>query len=477
MQLLSPHNCKQISKFFSPYLTAADEGISGTQTEKRVQFLKMMADAEAGLFDLILTKEVSRFSRNLLDTIAYTRRMKALGIEIRFLTDGISTMEPDAELRLSIMASLAQEESRRISGRVTWGQTRQMERGVVFGRSLLGYEVRNGKLFVEETGAKTVRLIFQKYALEQMGTAELARYLTDHGYETMSGRTNWTPSGIIKLLHNEKYVGDLVQQKTYTPDYLTHQKKTNRGERPLQILTDHHAPIISRELWELAQDRLQRNSRHRAGERGCGTRHLLSGMIYCGNCGRVFRSRMKRSGQNMVRYWCCPSSPACGVKRLLRDDEAMWMLQTAMSEMELDWNTLFEETAKLVVSTLLKKETQTQVNRNRLSAKKQAVLDAYFSGHITLEEMEYMKRQYDETEKKYRRTEEMLLLERKKTPDQQKILSELIKIRDENRCLEGLYRCILGKMTIENNGETEVFFKDLSIRYRYKSKHCTNHPS
>ena len=124
----------------------ADEGITGTNTKKRVDFNRMINDAKMGKFKLILTKEVSRFSRNILDTIGYTRELKALGIGVLFLNDGINTLEPDAELRLSIMGSIAQEESRKTSTRVKWGQARQMERGVVFGRSMLGYDVKDGKL-------------------------------------------------------------------------------------------------------------------------------------------------------------------------------------------------------------------------------------------------------------------------------------------------------------------------------------------
>ena len=135
----------------------ADEGITGTSTKKRAAFQTMMEDARTGKFSLLLTKEVSRFSRNILDTIAYTRELKMLGVGVLFLTDGIFTMEADAELRLSIMASVAQEESRKISERVKWGQMRQMERGVVFGRSMRGYDVRGGHIFVNAEGAALVR--------------------------------------------------------------------------------------------------------------------------------------------------------------------------------------------------------------------------------------------------------------------------------------------------------------------------------
>ena len=162
------------------YQIYADEGITGTSTKKRAAFNQMIADARMGKFERILTKEVSRFSRNILDTIAYTRELKALGVGVLFLNDGISTLEPDAELRLSIMGSIAQEESRKTSSRVKWGQTRRMEQGVVFGRSLLGYDVKDGRLTVNPEGAELVRLIFHKYGVEKKGTT--VRKERDHHY-------------------------------------------------------------------------------------------------------------------------------------------------------------------------------------------------------------------------------------------------------------------------------------------------------
>lgn len=155
------------------YRTYADEGITGTSTKKRVEFNWMMNDARMGKFQLLLTKEVSRFSRNILDTIAFTRELKALGIGVLFLNDGINTLEPDAELRLSIMGSIAQEESRKTSSRVKWGQTRQMERGVVFGHSMLGYDIKDGKMTINPEGAEIVKLIFQKYGIEKKGLPSL----------------------------------------------------------------------------------------------------------------------------------------------------------------------------------------------------------------------------------------------------------------------------------------------------------------
>lgn len=144
----------------------ADEGITGTSTKKRENFRRMIIDAENGLIDLILTKEVSRFARNTVDTLTFTRELKKRGIYVIFLNDNINTQDNDGELRLSIMATIAQDESRKTSERVKWGQKRRMEQGVVFGRDMLGYAVRGGKLYLNEDEAEIVRLIFHKFTDE-----------------------------------------------------------------------------------------------------------------------------------------------------------------------------------------------------------------------------------------------------------------------------------------------------------------------
>ena len=184
------------------YQIYADEGITGTTTKKRAAFNHMIADAQLHRFDLILTKEVSRFSRNILDTISYTRKLRRLGIGVVFMNDGINTLDPDSELRLSIMGSIAQEESRKTSSRVKWGQTRRMEQGVVFGRSMLGYDVRDGKMTINPQGASVVRLIFQKYVYEHKGTTVIARELRESGYKTLTGSPNWRNTIILKILKN-----------------------------------------------------------------------------------------------------------------------------------------------------------------------------------------------------------------------------------------------------------------------------------
>ncbi|MBR5187669.1 MAG: recombinase family protein, partial [Clostridia bacterium] len=211
------------------YEIYTDEGITGTNTKKRKGFLKMLEDAETRCFDLLITKEISRFARNLLDSVYYTRMLKRFGIGVLFLNDNIFTLDGDAELRLAILASIAQEESRRTSERVKWGQKQRMEKGVVFGRSMLGYDVKDGKMTVNLEGAEIVRKIFYQFAEENFSISQIARNLDAEGILPMHAK-NWNPSVILRILKNEKYKGDLKQKKTYTPDYLSHEKKINRGE-------------------------------------------------------------------------------------------------------------------------------------------------------------------------------------------------------------------------------------------------------
>ena len=241
------------------YEIFADEGISGTNTKKRSEFKRMIACAKEGDFDLIITKEISRFARNTLDSIYYTRDLKKHGVGVIFMNDNINTLDGDAELRLAIMSSIAQEESRKTSERVKWGQKRQMEQGVVFGRSMLGYDVKDGKMTLNEDGAKIVRLIFHKFANENKGTHVIARELREAGITPMRVK-EWSNTVILRVIRNEKYCGDLVQKKTFTPDFLSHEKKYNRGEEEFVIIKDHHEPIVSRELFEKANRILDEKS-------------------------------------------------------------------------------------------------------------------------------------------------------------------------------------------------------------------------
>lgn len=399
------------------YEVYADEGVTGTSTRNRRAFHRMMEDARRGCFSLILTKEVSRFSRNILDTIAYTRELRRLGVGVCFLNDGIHTLDPDAELRLSIMGSLAQEESRRISQRVKWGQTRRMEQGVVFGRSLLGYDVRDGKLHINPQGAEIVRQIFFKYVHERKGTTVIARELREAGYKTFGGSTAWRNTAVLKVLRNEKYCGDLRQKKTITPDYLTHRKQYNHGQEPFVFLQDHHEPIISRQLWLQAQRELDRRDVDGRLGAGHGNRYPLSGKIKCGLCGASFVSRCRRRRDGSCsRVWRCGTATAegrrhtdpagnqvgCDIGYQIRDELGLELVRRSLEKLELDVAPVVRDLTRLVLEVLddnraekwAEEETILR-RRERLKEKKRKLLDAFLGEQISREDMELMNGDYD----------------------------------------------------------------------------------
>lgn len=450
------------------YQVYADEGITGTSTKKRAAFNRMIADAHMGKFQLILTKEVSRFSRNILDTISYTRELKALGVGVVFLNDGINSLEPDAELRLSIMGSMAQEESRKTSSRVKWGQTRRMEQGVVFGRSLLGYDVKDGKMTVNPEGAEIVRQIFHKYGIEKKGTSVIARELREAGYKSLTGNTKWSNTYVIKVLKNEKYVGDLVQKKTITPDYLSHAKKYNHGEEELVVIRDHHEPIISRELWDIVQSELKK--RDRKGDYGGGhsNRYVFSGKIKCGECGASFvsRKKMRKDGTSYRRWGCFTAANegnrhedvqgnevGCDIGKLLRDELAMDILKRSLALLHMDTGEIIQNVTDIAMEAIQAGEGQ-EIDRpealeyqiEQLTRKKADVLDAFFSRQITKDEMKLVNERYD------------------------KELDELQNRLEAARSKAGIFyqpdtlrKDIQNKITVLVDGETdsEIFYKSL----------------
>lgn len=464
------------------YEVYADEGITGTSTKKRTNFNRMIHDAHMGKFKLIITKEVSRFSRNILDTISFTRELKSLGVGVLFMNDGISTLEPDAELRLSIMGSIAQEESRKTSTRVKWGQTRQMERGVVFGTSMLGYDVKDGTLSVNPEGAEIARLIFHKYAVEKKGTTVIARELREAGYQTYHGSTNWSNSHIVKILKNEKYVGDLTQKKTFTPDYLTHAKKYNHGEEEMITITNHHEPIISREIWNMTQAELQKRNRH--GELGAGhsNRYVFSGKIKCGECGYSFVSRYKkRKDGTKYRKWGCLAATdhntgrvdaegnpiGCNIGRMIRDEVAMDILRQGIQSLQMDTDWIIRNVSALALEAIREGETesadteeQLQYQIDQLTKKKEAVLDAFFSQTVTKEEMRLMNERYDQ---------ELAALDQRMQAvrEKQKLCYDASSLADDVRqkvkaivCgetdSEVFYKNILDHMTVYRGGRVEL---------------------
>ncbi len=282
----------------------ADEGLSGTSVKKRAAFNRMIRDAADGCFDLIITKEISRFARNTLDSIFYTRYLKNCGVGVIFLTDGINTLDADSELRLAIISSIAQEESRRTSERVKWGQARQMEKGVVFGSHIIGYTLKDGGLIPNEY-ADTVRRIFYEYVCLGHGARTIANRLNAEEIPLPSYMKEWSHTCILRILKNEKYCGDLSQGKSCTVDYLTHQR-INSPQGKTVYLKDHHTPIIGRDIFHRAQEIMKERCTR---EQRYSSAHCFSGKIVCGLCKGHFVSRSRRlKGGDISRSWRCASA-------------------------------------------------------------------------------------------------------------------------------------------------------------------------
>ena len=291
----------------------ADAGLSGTSTSRRPEFTRMTELARAGGIDLILTKEVSRFARNTVDTLTVTRELKALGVGVIFLNDGIDTRDNDGEFRLTIMASVAQEESRKISERTRWGQAQALRRGVVFGNdSIYGYHLRHGQLTIDPEQAEVVRSVYHSFLVERKGTYTIARELTEAGIDPpMRPGGAWSSTAVLRILRNEKLTGDLLQQKFRTVDYLSHKKVRNDGAEPQILLRDHHEAIISHEMFAEAQEELARRHELLGDKRRFSARYWYSGKVICGDCGSTFTvKRTRRSGREYARLICRGSTSA-----------------------------------------------------------------------------------------------------------------------------------------------------------------------
>ena len=248
-----------------------DEGITGTSVKKRKNFMRMMQDASKNKFDLIVTREVSRFARNTVDTLQQTRILRREGVEVYFTEDNIWTMnDEDGELRLTIMATLAQNESKKTSVRVKAGQMISFENGVLYGNgNILGYDRIGKEYVVNELQARTVRRIFDLY-LDGNGVRKIQFVLEKEGHLTATGLTKWQPGNISRILRNPFYCGTIVYRKQFVPDFLEQKKINNFGEVDKVIVEGRHTPIVTKEQFEKVQQILSSKSEsvHNKGCRG-----------------------------------------------------------------------------------------------------------------------------------------------------------------------------------------------------------------
>ncbi len=471
------------------YEVFADEGISGTNTKKRKEFNRMIACAKNGDFDLIVTKEISRFARNTLDSIFYTRDLKKHGVGVIFMNDNINTLDGDAELRLAIMSSIAQEESRKTSERVKWGQKRQMEQGVVFGRSMLGYDVKDGKMYINEDGAKVVRLIFHKFVNEGKGTHVIARELREEGIKPMRVK-EWQNTVILRVIRNEKYCGDLVQKKTYTPDFLSHEKKYNRGQEEFVIIKDHHEPIISRELFDKANRILDEKSLSQEGKAKHSNRYPFSGKIKCGCCGSSYVARYKtRKNGSRYKAWRCLEAARHGSPHVdkagnqvgcsglsIRNEDATHIMYLVTRSLKYNKKKITDNLLAIIKPIIAMDTVGTDSEKLKsqikaIEQKRTNLIDLYASGDIARDEFSAARAKCENEIAELQSIIDSVDKQRGRIEKQQELVAEITEAMNE--LINGVeyeddfYKGILDKMVVNDKDHIDVYLNLLPLKWSY----------
>jgi len=448
-----------------------DEGISGTSVNKRDNFLKMINDAKKGLFDLILTKEISRFSRNTVDSIKYTQELLSYGVGVYFLNDNINTFDSDSELRLTIMSSIAQDEIRKLSERVRFGYKRSIERGIVPGNNnFYGYKKNKGKLEIIDEEADLIRLIFNEYSKEQMGTSRLGHYLYSE-YNIVS-KTNKPLAGTVigRIIRNPKYKGYFCAHKETTIDYHSKKRvKFNPDEWIVYKDNEKCPPIVSEELWDKCNKILDKNSEKHKSNSRTDMRYALSGKIKCFHDGATFIKGNYKNRKTGIkkRYWGCSN-----YKKYGRVKEKGCKTPIVYYQEMLD---IFKIVANKIInceSIIMKEiyslisETEFKTNYSREISELNKKIDEVKKTSTELITMRARKEiesyEYNELRKKY--NNELLIMEKKKqnylsinskTNYRSNISDFSSKVHDiifdDDECIFRIFSTILDTILVEKN--------------------------
>lgn len=291
-----------------------DRGITGTQAKKRQGFMKMVEDASNGMFDLVCTREVSRFARNTLDSLNYTRELKRMGVEVFFYNDNIWSCENDGELRLTIMSAMSQEESRHISDRVLAGQSVSRQKGVLYGNgNILGYRLVKGKTSSENTyeiveeDAETIRMIYDFY-LEGMGAKSIAAKMQALHRQTARSGCKWDATKVLRILDNRTYAGYIGYHKSHTTSFLDHTRVAVKDRSQYEYVKGNFPPIITEETWDRVQRLKSRKVTYLehgvSGKKRSSDRWVRVLVCECGRTFHKYRWRVNKSGEECYGYQC-----------------------------------------------------------------------------------------------------------------------------------------------------------------------------
>lgn len=303
----------------------ADDGKSATNTKKRDDFNSMIEDCMAGKVDMVITKSVSRFARNTVDSLQNIRKLKEKNIAIVFEKEGVNTLESNGELLITILSSQAQEESRNLSENTRWGLVRRFENGIVSvnHKKFLGYtKDEDGELVIVPEEAELVRRIFKLY-LEGNSIGQITKNLEEDGIKTVTGNDNWQASVIEQMIANEKYMGDVLQQKTYTVDFLTKKRVKNQGIVPQYYIEDNHEAIIPKDLfYRVQEERARRISLNKSAvarkankeKSKFSSKYALTDLMVCRECGQPYRRQTWSKYGHKSGVWRCENRLKNGTK-------------------------------------------------------------------------------------------------------------------------------------------------------------------
>ena len=403
-----------------------DEGLSGISTKKRKHFNEMISDAKDNMFDLIITKEISRFARNTLDSLQYTRELLSWGVGVFFQNDNINTLDEDAELRLTIMSSIAQDELRKLSSRVKFGHQQAIKSGVVLGNSrIFGYQKDGKRLVIDESQAPMVRDLFRLYATGEYSMKQLEKLFYEQGYRNYNGNkiAHTTMSGIIS---NPKYKGYYVGNKVRIVDMFTKKQKFLPPEEWVMFKdeTGEIVPaLVSEELWDKANEVLRRRSDDVKNRQGvCNHANLLTGKLFCSHCGAAYYRRESKSKDGTVNSkWVCSNKINNGADACpsfpIYEDEIKPILFEVFSETKVDVQSLLETYTEMFKSLEKDDETSKEIAEQKRiielgEQKKNKLLELVTTGSITNANFKSMTdncdREIDEARKALAELEEQL---------------------------------------------------------------------
>ncbi|EQB22619.1 Mobile element protein [Dehalobacter sp. UNSWDHB] len=362
----------------------ADEARSGTKLQKRDDFLRMLKDCEDGKIDMIITKSLTRFARNTVDSIEAIRRLKALGVAVYFEKEHIDSLSEKSELMLTILSSLAQGESESISTNSKWSIIKRFQDGsFILGTPAYGYtKDENGELIIQEEEAEVVRRIFCEY-LNGKGTYAIAKDLSEQGLPTIRSAEKWNDGVIKEILLNPIYTGNLLHQKTMTTEVLPFKRQRNRGQLPQYLIEDNHEPIIShkqaeavREIFEYRRKQMGVNDTSKYQ-----SRYAFSSKIFCGECGGMFRRQKIYIGKPYEKtQWCCRQHILDNTKcsqKAIREDDIQWAF-TVM------WNKLVSNYDEILTPLLdtLKKLRMDEQQEQEIGECSNKIMELTEQGHI-----------------------------------------------------------------------------------------------